>query len=62
MYGSDEASEPEILWLSARMARASLSRVLGRAVLDDMLTTAEARRIGGDVLAGNALRLHGVAG
>lgn len=62
MYGSDEASEPEILWLSARMARDSLSRVLGRAVDRDMLTTVEAHRIGGAVLAGTALRLHGVVG
>lgn len=62
MYGSDEASEPEVIWLSARLARAALERVLGQAVRDDFVTEAEAQRLGRRVLAQNALDLHGVAG
>ena len=29
LYGSDEASEPEVLWLSAQVGREALERVLG---------------------------------
>lgn len=60
LYGSDEASEPEVIWISARMARAALERVLGDAADRDMLTQAEAESIGHDVLARNTLRLHGL--
>jgi uncharacterized protein len=60
LYGSDEASEPEVIWLSARLARASLERVLGEAVAFDHLTEGEAARIGRRVLAGNAAELHGI--
>lgn len=60
LYGSDEASEPEVVWISARMARAALERVLGDAVDRDFLTAAEAEGIGHDVLARNTLRLHGL--
>lgn len=58
LYGSDEASEPEVIWLSAQLAREALGRVLGTAVERAWLTDAEARRIGEGVLAGNARRLH----
>jgi predicted TIM-barrel fold metal-dependent hydrolase len=60
LYGSDEASEPEVLWLSARMTREALERVLGSAVERDHLTAAEALTIGRGVLAGNSMRLHGI--
>jgi predicted TIM-barrel fold metal-dependent hydrolase len=62
LYGSDEASEPEVIWLSAQLAREALGRVLGTAVERTWLTEAEARRIGEGVLAGNARRLHGLEG
>ena len=60
LYGSDEASEPEVLWVSARMAREALERVLARSVQRDFLTEAEALRVGRGVLAGNTRRLHGI--
>lgn len=61
LYGSDEASEPEVLWISARLGRAALTRVLQRAVDNDMLTVDEAEDLGRAVLAGNTQRLHGLA-
>lgn len=60
LYGSDEASEPEVLWIAARMFRAALTRVLSGAVDTDILTADEGLRVGGNLLAGNALRLHGL--
>ncbi len=60
LYGSDEASEPEVFWLSARIAREALERVLGRAVQRDYLTVAQAIELGRGVLAGNTARLHGI--
>ena len=62
LYGSDEASEPEVIWLSAQLGREALGRVLGTAVERAWLTGPEARRIGEGVLAGNSRRLHGIAG
>lgn len=62
LYGSDQASEPEVFWLSARIARRALERALADAVDRDFLTEAEATRAGADVLGANCLRLHGVAG
>ncbi len=63
LYGSDEASEPEVLWLSAQIGREVLGRVLGRA-LDHGWVDAWPRRsgIGAGVLAGNVLALHGLGG
>ncbi len=61
LYGSDEASEPEVAWFSALVAREALERVLTRAVEHRWLTTAQAGAIGHDVLAGNCRRLHGIA-
>ena len=61
LYGSDEASEPEVFWVSARMAREALERVLARCVERDLLTPAEALRVGRGVLGGNTKRLHGLA-
>lgn len=60
LYGSDEASEPEVFWLSARLAREALERVLAAAVNRDLLAPEDAVRIGHGVLAGNTRRLHGL--
>lgn len=60
MHGSDEAGEPEMFWLAARLTRRSLERVLGRFVERGDLTAAEAQAFGRAVLAGNARRLHGL--
>lgn len=60
MYGTDEASEPELLWLGARLFRAALRDVMQNAVRRDLLTTKEAVRLGEGILAGNAIRLHGL--
>ncbi len=60
LYGSDEASEPEVLWLSAQLGREALGRVLTTAVERRWLDQSEAVAIGEGVLAGNARRLHGL--
>jgi len=62
LYGSDEASEPEVLWLAARVGREALERVLSVAVERRWLSEPEAQRMGRGILAENALRLHGMAG
>jgi len=61
LYGSDEASEPEVAWFAAHVAREALARVLGTAVERRWLTAAQASGIGAGVLAGNCRRLHGIA-
>ena len=60
LYGSDEATEPEVLWLSALLGREALERVLGRAVERGWLEAGEALDVGAGVLGGNAARLHGI--
>ena len=60
MYGSDEASEPEVIWLSALLAREALGRVLETGVERRQLNRDAAGRIGAGVLGGNARRLHGL--
>jgi predicted TIM-barrel fold metal-dependent hydrolase len=60
LYGSDESTEPEVIWLSAQLGREALGRVLGTAVERTWLSEEEARGIGEDVLAGNVRRLHGL--
>ena len=62
LYGSDESSEPEVIWLAAQIAREALDRVLGTAVERRWLDEHEALGIGEGVLAGNTRRLHGLAG
>ena len=62
LYASDQASEPEVFWLSARLARRALERVLDGLVDRDYLTAPEAGDIGLGILAGNSRRLHGIAG
>jgi uncharacterized protein len=61
LYGSDEASEPEVFWISARMAREALERVLTRSVKHDFLTVLQAEAIGRGVLGENTKKLHGIA-
>jgi hypothetical protein len=60
MYGSDEASEPEAIWLSAQLAREALARVLETGIERRHLNRAAAARIAADVMGGNARRLHGL--
>ena len=60
MYGSDEASEPEVIWLSAHLAREAIARVLETGIERRHLNRAVAARIGADVMGGNARRLHGL--
>jgi hypothetical protein len=60
MYGSDEASEPEVIWLSAHLAREALARVLETGIERRHLNRAAAARIAADVMGGNARRLHGL--
>jgi hypothetical protein len=60
LYGSDEAGEPEMFWLAARLARGALERVLGWFVERDHLTADEADAFGRMVLGGNTRRLHGL--
>ncbi len=60
LYGSDESTEPEVLWLSAHIGRAALERVLTRGVEHDWLTAKEASTVGANVLALNTRRLHGI--
>jgi predicted TIM-barrel fold metal-dependent hydrolase len=62
MYGSDEASEPEVIWLSALLAREALGRVLETGIERRQLNREAAGRIGAGVLGGNARRLHGLEG
>lgn len=60
LYGSDEASEPEVIWLSALLAREALGRVLARGVENGYLDERRAAQIGAGVLGENARRLHGL--
>jgi len=62
LYASDQASEPEVFWVSARLARRALERVLSGLVDRDYLTEREATDFGYGILAGNSRRLHGIAG
>lgn len=60
-HASDEASEPELLWLAARLARRALQRVLGDAVGRGIVSPGEAHTFGRAILGENALRVHGLA-
>ncbi len=59
-YGSDQASEPELLWICAKLARAALQRVLESAIANDYITLSEAPTIARNILSANTLRLHGI--
>ena len=61
LYASDQASEPEVFWISARLARRSLERVLDGLVERDFLRVGEAETIGRGILADNTRRLHGLS-
>lgn len=58
LYGSDEAGEPEMFWLAARLARGALERVLDGFVERGHLTLDEAHAFGRMVLGDNTRRLH----
>jgi predicted TIM-barrel fold metal-dependent hydrolase len=60
MYGSDEAGEPESFWISAKLARQALERVLARLVDRDQVVTADAERLGQLVLGDACRALHGL--
>ncbi len=60
LYGSDESTEPEVIWLSALLARESLERVLAKSVDYGYLDKRRAAQVGLGVLGENARRLHGV--
>ncbi len=60
MYGSDEATEPEVIWLSGILAREALERVLQSGIDRGYLDSRSATRIGTGVLGANARRLHGL--
>ncbi|MBA3729183.1 MAG: amidohydrolase family protein [Actinobacteria bacterium] len=62
LYASDEASEPEVIWIAARMARRAMERALGDAVERDFITVREAEELGRGILSGNSRRLHGIEG
>jgi uncharacterized protein len=60
LYGSDESTEPEVIWLSALLARESLERVLAKSIDHGYLDRERAAQVGLGVLGENARRLHGV--
>ena len=62
LYGSDEASEPELLWLSALLFKSALSRVLDVAVSREFMDRTQAEQIAMGVLGANTERLHGISG
>jgi uncharacterized protein len=61
LHGTDEATEPELIWLGAHVAKEALARVLRKAVSDGWYTQSQAQTVIGSVLGGNALRLHGLS-
>lgn len=61
LYSSDEASEPEVIWIAARMGRRALERALGDAVDRDFITVREAVALGRGILSENSRHLHGIA-
>jgi predicted TIM-barrel fold metal-dependent hydrolase len=60
LYSSDEASEPEVIWVAARMGRRALERVLGDAVERDFVTVEQAEGLGRGILSENSRRLHSI--
>jgi predicted TIM-barrel fold metal-dependent hydrolase len=62
LYGSDEASEPEVIPFAAAYGRAALGRVLDEAVARDFVEQRAASRMAAAILGGNALALHGLRG
>ncbi len=61
LYGSDGPGyDPESLWLSARMAREALGRVLARLCDQDHIVSTEVPEIGAAILGANCRVLHGL--
>jgi hypothetical protein len=58
MYASDGFSVPELFWLGAKIGRAALARVLEDQVSLGTLSAAEADKVAGQVLSGNAQRVY----
>jgi predicted TIM-barrel fold metal-dependent hydrolase len=62
LYGSDAPGyDPESLWLSARLARAALGRVIARLIERGDVTREEATEICRCILGENCRSLHGLA-
>lgn len=61
LHGTDEATEPELIWLGAHLAKEALARVLSKAVCDGWYTRAQAQAVIDSVLSTNARRLHGLS-
>jgi hypothetical protein len=60
LHGTDNVREPEILWLGALLMKEALHRVLGGAVENDYLSTAQAAAAAAGILGANTVRLHGL--
>ena len=58
LYGSDVHGLPELFALSAEWGRASLGEALGWLVERGGITVEEGRRMGGQILSGNAATLY----
>lgn len=61
LYSSDEASEPEVIWIAARMGRRALERALADAIEREFITVQEAEALGRGILSENSRHLHGIA-
>jgi uncharacterized protein len=62
LYSSDEACEPEVIWIAARMGRRAMERVLGDAVAREFIAVREAEGLDRAILSENCRRLHGIEG
>lgn len=60
LHGTDTATEPEIIWLGAHLAKEALTRVLRKAVSDGWYSDGQAQAVAEAILSGNVLRLHGL--
>jgi predicted TIM-barrel fold metal-dependent hydrolase len=59
MYSSDGSRVPELNWISAKDGRRVIGSVLGELVSDGDLDPGQARRVGEQILRGNAHQLYG---
>jgi uncharacterized protein len=60
LHGTDEATEPELIWLGAHLAKEALTRVLRKAISDGWYSDRQAQAAAAGILSGNVLRLHGL--
>ncbi len=58
IIGTGQHGIPELAWLSAKIIRSALSRILGEAVASDLISEKQAEDIAYGILCGNALRLY----